>query len=88
MMQFNYKSKNYTSVNITHKRTNGQYFTEYNPFDNDGFLQWAEDCELKNTIILEPFAGSNNLIKMLQEMGLCNNFKSFDIELHNVNFEK
>ena len=74
--------------NSTHKRTNGQYFTAYNPFDNACFLQWANDCNLKNATILEPFAGSNNLIEMLKKMGLCNNFKSFDIEPQNINVEK
>ena len=73
---------------VDHKRTNGQYFTEYNPFDNAGFLQWAEECNLKHTTILEPFAGSNNLIEMLQDMGLCKQFASFDIEPQNVNIEK
>ena len=67
------------------KRTNGQYFTQYNPFDNKGFQEWSSECNLKDNIILEPFAGSNNLIKMLQEMGLCNNFTSYDIEPKNEN---
>lgn len=67
-------------INSFSKRTNGQYFTEYNPFENQGFIEWANECDLTNKIILEPFAGSNNLIKMLQEMNLCNNFISYDIE--------
>ena len=65
------------------KRTNGQYFTQYNPFDNQAFQGWSNECNLKDNIILEPFAGSNNLIKMLQEMNLCNNFISYDIEPKN-----
>lgn len=63
------------------KRINGQYFTTYNPFENDGFREWAKICNLKNEPILEPYAGSNNLIKMLQFMGFINqNFISFDID--------
>ena len=62
------------------KRELGQYFTKYNPFKNDGFLQWSKECNLNNNIILEPFAGSNNLIEMLQEMNLCNQFVAYDIE--------
>lgn len=62
------------------KRELGQYFTTYNPFQNSGFLNWAYECDLSKTTILEPFAGSNNLINMLQDMGLCIDFKSFDIE--------
>ena len=65
------------------KRELGQYFTTYNPFQNSGFLNWAYECDLSKTTILEPFAGSNNLINMLQNMGLCADFKSFDIEPKN-----
>ena len=56
------------------KRELGQYFTTYNPFQNYGFLNWAKECNLSKTTILEPFAGSNNLINMLQNMGLCRFF--------------
>ena len=65
---------------LNSKRTQGQYFTQYNPFENDGFLEWADECDVKNQTILEPFAGANNLIDMLQKMGFCNDFISFDIE--------
>ncbi len=65
------------------KRELGQYFTTYNPFQNSGFLNWAYECDLSKTTILEPFAGSNNLINMLQDMDLCTDFKSFDIEPKN-----
>ncbi len=65
---------------VDSKRLNGQYFTSYNPFNNQGFLNWAEECNLKNNIILEPFAGSNNLIKMLKDMNLCTKAISYDIE--------
>lgn len=65
------------------KRELGQYFTKYNPFQNDGFLNWAKECNLNKVTILEPFAGANNLINMLQDMGLCSKFKSFDIEPKN-----
>ena len=63
------------------KRTNGQYFTECNPFNNSGFAEWSASCDIINQNILEPFAGSYNLIKMLQKMDFCNNFSSFDLEL-------
>ena len=67
----------------TNKRTLGQYFTRYNLFNNVAFLNWSEECDLKNNTVLEPFAGSNNLIKMLKEMNLCNDFISYDIEPKN-----
>ena len=70
------------------KRELGQYFTEYNPFENDGFLSWANECNLKNSIILEPFAGSNNLIQMLKKMQLCSRFVSYDIEPKSKNIIK
>lgn len=62
------------------KRKLGQYFTTYNPFKNAGFLEWARECKLTQSTILEPFAGANNLINMLKNMNLCRDFKSFDIE--------
>ena len=64
---------------MENKRVLGQYFTRYNPFKNEGFIEWSTECSLKNNTILEPFAGSNNLITMLQEMRLCNSFVSYDI---------
>ncbi len=70
---------------IDKKRKNGQYFTQHNPFDNKAFKDWSNEFDLKDSIILEPFAGSNNLIIMLQEMNLCNDFISYDIEPKNEN---
>lgn len=62
------------------KRLYGQYFTSTNPFNNAGFYDWAKECDLINNTILEPFAGSNNLIYMLKDIKLCkDNFKSFDL---------
>lgn len=54
------------------KKSNGLYFTHGNPFRNRPFSQWARIVGLPGKHILEPFAGSNNLITMLTEMGLCN----------------
>lgn len=70
---------------LNRKRENGQYFTIYNPFLFNGFQKWANECDLRNKIILEPFAGSNNLIKMLQDVNLCGSFQSYDIEPKNSN---
>ncbi|MCL2844070.1 MAG: hypothetical protein FWE23_01255 [Chitinivibrionia bacterium] len=65
------------------KRMNGQYFTQNNPFENAAFREWCEICDFQNQTILEPFAGANNLIKMLKKMNVCKNFASFDIEPKN-----
>ena len=66
------------------KRASGQYFTVHNPFVNCAFKEWGNDCNLKNSTILEPFAGANNLIKMLEEMNLCHSFIAYDIEPKNL----
>lgn len=65
---------------MNNKRLLGQYFTRYNPFSLDPFLQWSEGVNIKNSIILEPFAGENSLIKFLISNNLCNRYISFDIE--------
>ncbi|MDR0517335.1 MAG: hypothetical protein LBH25_09865 [Fibromonadaceae bacterium] len=65
---------------INYKRTNGQYFTQNNPFKNAAFMEWSKACDFRNQTILEPFAGANNLIKMLKNMKLCRGFVSYDIE--------
>lgn len=61
------------------KRAKGQYYTLGNPFSLNPFRQWASDADLPNSNVLEPFAGSNNIIKTLQGMSLCNEFTSYDI---------
>ncbi len=64
---------------IHSKRSNGQYFTQGNPFSHPAFSDWAGAAKLHQATILEPFAGANNLIIRLQEMGQCISFRSFDI---------
>ncbi|MGL5255124.1 MAG: Eco57I restriction-modification methylase domain-containing protein [Brevinema sp.] len=61
------------------KRLYGQYFTRRNIFDHDAFYLWANEAALQDSNILEPFAGANHLIEMLQQLDLCRNFSSFDI---------
>lgn len=65
---------------MKNKRTLGQYFTRYNPFSLNPFLIWAKSIDIKNKIILEPFAGENNLIRFLIDHNLCSGYVSFDIE--------
>jgi hypothetical protein len=69
-----------TKFGANYKRTNGQYFTQNNPFENSAFMEWSKACDFWNQIILEPFAGANNLIEMLTNMKLCRGFVSYDIE--------
>ena len=58
----------------------GQYYTFYNPFEYSVFKQWFSKIVKKNDILLEPFAGSNNLVNMIKDLGYSNTWKSYDIE--------
>ncbi len=61
------------------KRANGRYYTQGNPFNNAPFKEWAGQAGLPDNRILEPFAGSDSLIKLLSGMNLCHNSTSYDI---------
>ena len=67
---------------MTNKIKHGQFFTTHNPFYHPEFQRWlTNSVKLTPTdIILEPFAGSNNLVKMLQDTGIINAFQSYDID--------
>lgn len=62
------------------KRTLGQYFTITNPFKTNAFFAWKK--ELPESKIVEPFAGSNNIPKMLIRDDVLPNYKwdCFDID--------
>src|SRR3989344_1001911 len=68
------------SAFLIKKRQNGRYYTEGNPFVLKPFVDWAESINLKQHKVLEPFAGSNNIIKALQTRGYAKKFASYDIE--------
>ena len=61
------------------KRAHGQFYTVKNPFTLPPFEKWAGKAGLPAECILEPFAGTNNLINMLQKLSLCHDFASYDI---------
>lgn len=62
------------------KRSLGQFFTvSQNPFELAAFEQWAEEANLPNLKVLEPFAGANHIVESLQSTGLCRDFASFDV---------
>lgn len=65
---------------MTSKKENGQYFTTVSPFFHPAFVDWAKRCDLKNQVVLEPFAGGNNLIDMLKAEFEIEQYASFDIE--------
>lgn len=57
-------------------RQNGIYYTELkNPFKSDYFVEWINKNKIKDDVILEPFAGGNNIPHFLNHL----KFKSFDI---------
>lgn len=60
------------------KKQNGQFYTIKNPFDNEQFRNWIDSAKKlsNNKVVLEPFAGSNNIPKMLKKL----KFDSFDIK--------
>ncbi len=64
----------------SHKRQNGIFYTANNPFKLVPFKRWAKKVCLTENAILEPFAGANNIIRMLQQENLCNDFRSYDVE--------
>lgn len=61
------------------KREQGRYYTESSPFRSAQFLSWAAQANLPHETVLEPFAGSNNLARMLEADGLCARFESYDL---------
>jgi len=65
----------------TNKKAKGQFFTTTNPFDSDLFLKWFNSISnIKNELLLEPFAGSGNIVRMLKDLGFINQWECFDIE--------
>lgn len=55
------------------------YYTENNPFALKSFRARARTADLSNHTILEPFAGTNHMPRMLEQLGLGSNFDSYDI---------
>ena len=63
------------------KRLRGQFFTVTNPFNVDPFHKWLKAIPaLKELVLLEPFAGANNIVSMLGDLGYSNKWACFDIE--------
>lgn len=75
---FEKHSKQYIGQHLP-KRTNGVYYTTGNLFSLKPFLNWAKQIHLEENNILEPFAGANNIIKMLKNTKQCKSFTSYDI---------
>lgn len=66
---------------MSNKRELGQYFTQENPFIHPLFKEWMNIVNYTdNNIILEPFAGANNILNLIYESGYNYNWKCYDIE--------
>lgn len=67
-------------INISEKIRLGRFYTTQNIFSYPHFQEWfIEALKESNNLVLEPFAGANNLIKMLQEEGYNFDFVAYDI---------
>lgn len=63
-----------------HTRQKGIYYTTlFNPFSYNAFTHWIATHNLTDETVLEPFAGCNNIIHMLQGLGLAKTFQSYDL---------
>ena len=76
---------------MSEKRLYGQFFTIANPFLNEAFLSWIENIpDLEHKKIIEPFAGSNNIVELVQQLNprgqsIYNNWSCFDISPSTLN---
>lgn len=62
------------------KRENGVYYTVNNPFKHKEFIKWYKEATNNTDIILEPFAGGNNIPRLVNETGVNKlNWISYDI---------
>ncbi|MDD9842257.1 MAG: hypothetical protein OXU76_06355 [Alphaproteobacteria bacterium] len=66
-------------VSMNAKRAHGQFYTKGNPFALRVFQNWAKKASLSERRILEPFAGANNIIHTLGDMGLVSDFAAYDL---------
>ena len=56
---------------MSNKRLYGQYFTINNPFKLNIFKNWFNKIpKEKKEKIIEPFAGENNIVKMIHDIGI------------------
>lgn len=68
------------------KRFLGQFFTIANPFNLSPFDSWLTSIpDIDKTTLLEPFAGANNIVNMMQSLGYTQPWKCFDICLSEKN---
>ena len=70
----------FSLMNTNDKIRLGCFYTTKNVFKYSQFKEWFKVAlSASNNLVLEPFAGSNNLIKMLKEEKYNFEFDSYDI---------
>lgn len=69
---------------LENKRSLGQYYTVGNPFAHPLFKKWMGES-YDGEYVLEPFAGSNNIPRLMAEVGYEIRWKCFDIDPSNDN---
>ncbi len=63
------------------KRANGRYYTRGNPFQLEPFQTWADASDLEQQTVLEPFAGANDIPRLMNATRLqCRDWAFFDIK--------
>ena len=64
----------------------GQYYTNFNCFKLEIFKEWFDIIpDNKKQTILEPFAGSNNIVKLINDIGIKSKWKCYDILPSRIN---
>lgn len=61
----------------TKRKQKGAFFTDKNPFTHPLFKEWMK--LLPTTTFLEPFAGSNNILTLMNKAGFSPKWKCYDI---------
>lgn len=72
----------------SNKILRGQFFTTENPFNHNLFFEWYDLIkDVESEVFIEPFGGSNNIIKMISNINLKQpkSWMSFDIDPPNYN---
>lgn len=76
-------------INASEKIRLGRFYTTQNIFSYPHFQTWfTKALKASNNTVLEPFAGSNNLIKMLQKERYDFDFVAYDINPGSLEVEK
>ena len=80
--------RSFMMENLENKQNKGQFYTVTNPFKLNPVYTWYDAIpNMAEETILEPFAGSNNIIKMIQEINVAQpaGWQAYDIEPPTIN---